>query len=321
MVTKYQGCIICGPTATGKTSLALNLASNLNCDIVSADSRQVYKHLDIVTGKDIPACWQKREVANFQDISIIYYTDGQTRLWGYDFLSPIEQFSVADYRRAVIHIYDHYLSRPPIIVGGSGWYLSALINPPDTIYISPNPVLRAELAQLPISQLQSKLNQINPDKYSNLNNSDKFNPRRLIRAIEVSQSTHSTIPKLPNTEWDTYWIGLIPSNNSIYTDTISQRVQDRASLIDGELDFLTSQNLITPLVSHTLGYQQWLGYRNGKYSQPEAIKRWTTAERQYAKRQMTWFNKQTQINWYETDTFNYDQMATNVREWYSKINQ
>ncbi len=324
MATKYQSCIICGPTASGKTSLSLELAHALNCDIISADSRQVYQYLDVVTGKDIPAGWQKQKVEDFQNISIIYYTNGQTRLWGYDFLSPTHQFSIADYRRAVIHIYDQYLSSSPIIVGGSGWYLSALTSPPDTIFIKPNQDLRNQLSQLSVSQLQSKLNQINPTKYAKLNNSDKSNPRRLIRAIEVTQDSHlpsSTSPSQLDTSWNTYWVGLKPINDSRYNDLIAQRVFARASLINAEIDFLTSQNLITPLVRNTIGYQQWLDYREGKYSQSEALKRWTTAERQYAKRQMTWFNKQPQINWFDIDTLNYDQIATNVQEWYSKINK
>ncbi len=315
-MSQYKAIVVCGPTASGKTSLALKLASDLAIsDIISADSRQVYQHLDIVTGKDIPSGWRRVQVQSFQEFSIIYYTNGSIRLWGYDFVLPTTQFSVSDYCQVVTHIFANYLTTAPLIVGGSGWYLSALFSPPDTINIPPNLELRHQLSSLSVQGLQSQLLALNPDKLHSMNNSDQHNPRRLIRAIEVNQ-----VPTLQDSSshpsWETHWIGLKLQSLASLNQQIAQRVYQRVMQVDNELDFLTKQNLITDLVKHTLGYQPWLEFRAGRISWLDAVAQWVTSERQYAKRQMTWFRKQPHINWY-TSPYDYAQIASSLREWYS----
>lgn len=315
-MSQYKAIIICGPTASGKTSLALKLAQDLGTDIISADSRQVYQHLNVVTGKDIPQGWQKVSLCQYNDFSLIYYTNGQTKLWGYDFTTPDRQFSISDFVSLTSYIISQYLQSPPIVVGGSGWYLSSLFFPPATISIPPDDALRSSLANFSISQLQAKLNKLNVAKLASFNNSDRNNPRRLIRAIEIASSHISSPP--PRPDFDTLWLGLKPQDLPSHHLQIAHRVIDRVLKIDQELDLLADQNLITPLVRNTLGYHQWLAFRTGELSWSQAINQWIISERQYAKRQMTWFNKQTNINWWLSPHYDYQQIASYVKQWYSK---
>lgn len=150
--------IICGPTATGKTALAAGLAKELNGELVSADSRQVYRGNDLETNKERPG----------------------VRIWLYDVVNPTEEFSVSHWvklaRAAIADIRKR--GKLPIIVGGSGLYINALLHPFETINIPPDRHLRAR--GLTVRQLQQMI------RRGNMNDSDWNNPRRLIRKIEIS---------------------------------------------------------------------------------------------------------------------------------------
>lgn len=151
--------VVCGPTATGKTSLAVALAKQFDGELISADSRQVYKGMDLTTGKeraDVP-------------------------IWLYDVVRPDEEFSVNHWvqlaRAAVMDI--HARGKLSIIVGGTGLYIQALLAPFETIDIPPNNELREKLQKLPVQDVQKMVPR------GNMNNSDWNNPRRLIRKIEI----------------------------------------------------------------------------------------------------------------------------------------
>ncbi|MDZ7586852.1 MAG: isopentenyl transferase family protein, partial [Patescibacteria group bacterium] len=151
--------IICGPTATGKTKLAVTLAKKFSGEIISADSRQIYQGMDIVTGKDLPAAKQA----------------GIT-IYGYDLIKPDEEFSVAHFVKYAHDLINQI--RFPIIVGGTGLYLNSLINPPPTLTIPPNWQLRKKLEKKSAVQLQKALMKINPIRFNQMNHSDQLNPRR-----------------------------------------------------------------------------------------------------------------------------------------------
>lgn len=157
--------IITGPTATGKTTLGIQMAKKYNGEIISADSRQVYMGRDIETGKD----------RSFPQ-------------WGIDIASPNEKFNVSAFvayaRDKIKDISDR--GKLPIIVGGTGLYIKELLNPSPTLGIAPNEKLREKLSLLTTVQLQTELKQINLAKWITMNMSDQNNPRRLIRAIEIS---------------------------------------------------------------------------------------------------------------------------------------
>lgn len=167
-----KALIICGPTATGKTKLALQLAKELNGELISADSRQVYVGNDIETGKD------KDIIKNYG-----------TKIWLLDILNQDEEFSVSAWRKLAKEAITDILSRDklPIVVGGSGLYIKSLIQDLPDIDIPINKNLRKKLENKTAKELFDYLKSIDSKKAESLNNSDKNNPRRLIRAIEIAQ--------------------------------------------------------------------------------------------------------------------------------------
>ena len=177
-----QAIVITGQTATGKTAKALALAHSHGGHIISADARQIYTHLDIITGKDFT---EKNfiKVGEFESLTIGYYTIDSIKVWGYDFLLPDQPFSSANYRWAVEHIINNTIDPNvvPIIVGGSYLYIQNLIYGFD-ISAKPNWDLREKLENSSVEQLQ-KL--VSPATLASMNNSDRNNSRRLIRKIEI----------------------------------------------------------------------------------------------------------------------------------------
>ena len=155
--------IIIGPTATGKTKFGVELAKKYNGEIISADSRQVYKGLDIITGKD------KGEY-------------GEIPVWGIDLVDPDYSFNVSDFVKYANSKISEIVSRNklPIIVGGTALYIKALVEPFETIDVPPDEKLRSK--NLSVADLQKRLGE------NNLNQSDYQNPRRLTRAIEAKEA-------------------------------------------------------------------------------------------------------------------------------------
>lgn len=164
--------IICGPTATGKTKFALQLAKELNGELISADSRQVYIGNDVETGKDL------------------HLNTSGIKIWLYDVVNSGEEFSVSAWRRLAQDAIKDILARDklPIVVGGSGLYIKSLVQNLPDIDVPYDKKLRKEMENKSQEELFDYLKSINSQKAHSLNNSDKYNPRRLIRAIEISQS-------------------------------------------------------------------------------------------------------------------------------------
>lgn len=287
MDKKQSIVVICGPTASGKTSLALQLAKELpRASVLSVDSRQVYQEIDIVTGKDIP-----RDLPN------------KITFFGLDLFKPNEVSNIADfskYAKKIIH--DSSISNTPlIVVGGTGLYLKSITESLSNISIPPNPKLRKELEQLSLIELQEKLKKINPDKYSSLNHSDMMNPRRLIRSIEISQSKDlPTIQVQPQKQNSYIWIGLLPNKNAI-KENIKKRVIGRLKNgAIGEVKKLLEKYPDHSLpVFSSLGVSQIHEYIDKKISKEKLIEMWTNAEVNYARRQIVWFKKQPNIVWYD----------------------
>ncbi|MBU1323049.1 tRNA (adenosine(37)-N6)-dimethylallyltransferase MiaA [Patescibacteria group bacterium] len=279
--------IICGPTATGKTKLAASLAKKFSGEIISADSRQVYQGMDIVTGKDRPK---------------------GVKIHGLDLVKPDEEFSVAHFVK-----YAHSLInqiRFPIIVGGTGLYLNALVNPPQTLTIPPDWQLRKKLEKKSIEQLQQQLKKINPLKFAQMNHSDQQNPRRLIRAIEVVKFPQG--PAFPSkrtdlNQYDTFWLGLTADNTTL-AERIEARVKQRvkAGAVKEWQGLKTKYRPNLPSMS-AIGYRQL----------PDVTK-WIQAEQQYARRQLTWFKKNSNIHWFDTTKAFQSPVVNLVKAWYTK---
>ncbi len=316
--------IIAGPTATGKTKLGLKLAQKFDGEILSADSRQVFQGMDIGSGKDLPPNLKPQTSAlKAMDTQITFYNHNHIKLWGYNLVRPDQEFSLAHFQRFASVIVPHLHSRNklPIIVGGTGLYLKSFSHHLSTTHIPPNIKLRAKLDQYSTSQLQSQLKNINPSKYNSMNHSDQNNPRRLIRAIEISLSP---TPSTNATSFSQYphqlWIGLKAPLTTL-DQQVKQNIITRSRQLTSEihrLENLYPQFWHTPAAS-ALGYRQWHQFLTGRITQRKALGNWITAETQYLRRQLTWFKQQSQIHWFDISTPDWQpQVDRLVEDWYSK---
>ncbi len=295
MNTHPSALVICGPTASGKTSLAFLVASKLDKPtIISVDSRQTYKDLSIITGKDLPV-----EIPE------------NLHLFGMDYLESDESVNIADFTLKVreIIIREQATGRQIILVGGSGLYLKSVTEDLKTIFVAPNPILREKLSLYSIEELQNTLKDLDPYKYESLNNSDLNNPRRLVRYIEIATST-SPVKDLPLLETNFVWAGLTPSLDS-KGSAIRSRVLERLDQgAEEEVALLTEKFPDTSLPLYTaLGVKDILQYQNGEVDYQEMIDQWSNHELAYAKRQKVWFQKQEQIIWYD-ESISREQLAT-----------
>lgn len=287
--------IICGPTATGKTVLAATLAKKFNGELISADSRQVYRGMDIGTGKDRPA---------------------SVRVWLYDVVNPDEEFSVAHFQRLARSAIEDINKRGklPIVVGGTGLYIKSLIEPMETINIPPNVSLRQALETLTLEQLQKKLQGFSMDAWNSMNQSDRRNPRRLIRKIEVFQHGYYGDNNYNNYKnYDFLILGLTAPLPILY-ERIDQRVEDRMKQgIVEEVQRLLDKGYTWDLPAmNTFGYIEW---KDVHKNTDEIVQSWKYHEHAYARRQMTWFRKQKGIVWF--DTTQVENVIKQVDVWYN----
>lgn len=263
--------VICGPTATGKTTFASSLAKQLNGELISADSRQVYRGMDLVTGKDRPG----------------------VPIWLYDVVDPDEAFSVSQWvilaRDAITHIRKR--NKLPIVVGGTGLYIQALLKPFDTIDIPPNPELRKKLQHESVHDLQTMLSR------GNMNESDWNNPRRLIRKIEISQSTYTT--QSQKNTFDYFIIGLTAP-----LPIIDKRIDERLRIRERE------------------GMDKEIAMLRARYdAHLPSMSAINLNEHAYARRQLTWFKKQKDIHWFNITVPLWEADAARAaRTWYTKGN-
>lgn len=331
MTTKPNLLIICGPTATGKTSLALKLAEKFNGDLISCDSRQVYKYMSVVTGKDIPPEFRlQTSEFRFPPLTINKYTNGLINIWGYDLVRPDQDFNVSLYLEFACRVLTDVWQRGklPILVGGTGMYIKSLLNPPQTLGVPVNKKLRASLNEKSADELYALLLKTAPMKAAQMLGSERLNPPRLIRALEVinyqgadplaiSPELAGFINLIPTL--NTLQLGLNFADRQLLYHQIDARVEDRILndyLID-ELDFLGAKNYLAYIPSRTIGYQQLLNWMAGDTSLTDAIQSWKFAEHAYARRQLTWFRKISGIHWFNLDESGWkEQMGAEVEKWF-----
>ena len=317
--------IICGPTATGKTRLALYLAKVFSGELVSADSRQVYKRMDIGTGKELSS--GSKHIRGKGKLPGYYLVNG-IKIWGYDLVEPKEGFSVGEYLRITGKVMADIYKRGflPILVGGTGLYIKAQVDGLETTGVPRDDMLRKTLKSRSIDDLYNHLGQLDSVKAASLNVSDRKNPRRLVRAIEVAQwKIKHKNKKTTNDESckrvDPLFIGL-KASNTIIDNIIKARVYKRIDqgfkeevrkIVKGGLSW-DSQAM------DSLGYKQWQPYFLGKEVKEVSTDAWVRAERAYAKRQMTWFKKDKRINWFDiTSTTLIDDVEKLVKRWYKDL--
>lgn len=276
--------VICGPTATGKTALGIHLAKKFNGEIISADSRQVYKRMDIGTGKE----WSD-----------------EIPIWGYDLVDPKEEFSVSHFLTFAKEKIEDIINRGklPIVVGGTGFYIKAIIDGIPTIDIPQNKSLRKILQTKNTDELFEMLSGVDALKSASLNSSDKRNPRRLIRAIEVAQyeidRPSLRLRSTSHLENKFIQIGLTMTMDK-FAKRIEERVKQRIDMgMVTEVKKLLESGVVWDMQSmNTLGYKQYRDYFEGDVPEEVVIDEWVREEIKYVKRQITWFKKDRRISWF-----------------------
>ncbi|MEN8253227.1 MAG: tRNA (adenosine(37)-N6)-dimethylallyltransferase MiaA [Patescibacteria group bacterium] len=306
---------IIGPTATGKTSLALKIADQVigsekysGVDVISVDSRQVYKGLEIVSGADLPE-----------------HLDSNIKIHGVSIINPDQEWSLAHFRELALEIISNAKEKNNlvILVGGTGLYHSKLIPTngerikTNALGIKPDLELRKKLDKLSVPELQAELQKVDKKKLESMNNSDRQNPRRLIRAIEIANAQVFSAAGVYHVlrhgagVTERISIGLSDGLENI-NNNIKKRVLERFE--NGAVEevrvlikkFGMENNF--PALSAT-GVKEISKYLDKKLSKEECIKAWTLREYQYAKRQITWWKKNKDIRWYEVSDENWEEKA------------
>ena len=271
--------VIVGPTASGKSALAVELAKRFDGEVISADSRQVYRGLDIGTGK----------ITQEETQGVPHHL--------LDVADPTETFSASDFvklgREAITDIASR--GKLPIICGGTGFYIDALLGRITLPDVPANPTLREELKRFGADELFAKLQALDPARAETV---DPHNPVRLIRAIEIATALGAVPQPKAAPLYDAFWIGIEWPKEEL-DERIRQRLVSRMK--DGMVD--EAKRLHAAGLSyermHELGleYRYLADYLQGTLTNDEFIEQLATAIIQYAKRQRTYWKPNVGIHW------------------------
>ena len=284
---------VVGPTASGKTSLAVSIAEAFNGSVVSTDSMQIYKHMEIATAK--PTAEEMHGIKHYL----------------IDFLDMDESYSVGQYvidaKKAVNEIVSE--GKTPVLCGGTGLYVDSLINGIDFTDDSKDEKVRAELKALldekGLDCLIEILRELDPQSVERL--SVERNPKRIMRAIEFYRTTGTTITqqnetsRLRGSEFNALIFGLTASDRQYIYDRINLRVDImlQSGLLEEAKAVLSSD--LSDTAKGAIGYRQLKPYFDGEKSLDECIERLKIETRHYAKRQLTWFKRNENIRWINID--------------------
>lgn len=292
-----KGLVIAGPTGVGKTDLSIRLAKLLNADIISADSAQIYKGMDIGTAK----------ITTEEMEGIPHYM--------LDVIEPVRKYSVGDYQKAVDEILavKEQEGRNVILTGGTGLYIDSITEGLSDLPQG-NPELRAKLMEFSIDELHGKLATLDPEAAAEIH---KNNQRRVERALEVCILTgdkFSVLSKknIKNNNYDFFKVALERDREKLY-ERINLRVdimlekgleKEVRSLYEQYGDILKKINII--------GYTQLIEYFDGNCTYEEAVENIKRDSRKYAKRQFTWFRNDPSYQWYNLDTMSEEEIAMDI---------
>ncbi|NLN14512.1 MAG: tRNA (adenosine(37)-N6)-dimethylallyltransferase MiaA [Tissierellia bacterium] len=287
--------VLIGPTAVGKTELSIDLAKRLNAEIISADSMQIYKYMDIGTAKIT-----EEEMEGVPHHLI-------------DFLYPDEEYTVSDYQRDASRLITEINARGrlPMVVGGTGLYINSLVYELNFAKAPPDEEYRVELEELAanhgIEYIHDLLSKVDPESAKTISKKDK---KRIIRALEVYKTTGKTMSEYNKNfrkETDKYDLCMVCLNmdrQKLY-DRINMRVDIMIEngLID-EVKGILHKGYHKDLVSlKGIGYKEIIEYLDGNLTLDEAIEKIKKGSRNYAKRQLTWFRRDKRIKWVNKDDF------------------
>lgn len=276
-----KAVVIVGPTAVGKTALSIVLAKAHEGEVISADSRQVYRGLDIGSGKVT-----KDEMEGVPHHLL-------------DVADPTDRFTAQEYAALGRKALEDILSRDklPLIVGGTGFYIDALLGTTPLSNVPPDDALREALETLSLEELQERLKKNDPERFETI---DIKNRVRLIRAIEISEGVpnENTLPSMEHVE--TLWLGLtLPGG--VIKGNIEKRLQARLAIgmLDEAKTLLENGIPLERLDELGLEYRFMARHLNGDISQEEMEQLIVSESIKYAKRQMTWFKRNKDIVWIE----------------------
>jgi tRNA dimethylallyltransferase len=289
-MTKKSVFTILGPTSTGKTSLALELCKRVGGEIISADSRQIYKHMDIGTGK-IPVDSEiqiekgdKKWVVNGVNV------------WGYDLIKPAEYFSAYDYSKFAIEKVKNLqeAGKAVFLVGGTGFYIDVVTGRVKLSGQKPDFDLRKALETTPTASLLLRLTSLNPTVAKNI---DQANRHRLIRAIEKELNKEKASP-LPHLDASFRYFGLTADRETLYdrSDNWLESIWENG-LID-ETKSLIDMGFAETLALAGLIYKTVVEYIEGKMREKVAKERIKFNLHAYIRRQQTYFKKNDDIEWF-----------------------
>jgi tRNA dimethylallyltransferase len=278
-----------GPTGSGKTAYALHWASTHNGNLLSCDSRQIFEDFNVVVGKDLPeeSTWQ---IETASGASAWKIPSGQL-VFGLDVVDPDKEFSLSDWYTYAQPIVEwHRTNKVPLLIVGGTWpWMEALLAPPASLFVPPVAPWREKAQELSTTQLQQQLQNEFPEYWQHMNDSDRSNRRRLIRAMEVQRFGPLT-PPVSLLRLNESQILIRNAEIEVLTATITQRVLERwetGAVEETKLLIEKYPLWDTPAFSAT-GYPQIRLYINGELTAEEAIASWIASERSYAKRQRTW---------------------------------
>lgn len=272
--------VILGPTSSGKSEVAIRLAKKFNGEVISADSRQIYRGMDVGTGKIT-----KKEMRGIKH-------------WMLDIVSPKTDYNVAKFKKQTDKIITDILQRGklPIICGGTGFWIKAVVDNVNFPEVKPDKALRDKLSKKSAEILSEMLKELDLDRAKNI---DPHNKVRLIRAIEIAR-TLGSVPKEKNyPKYTALQIGVdIPKEK--LQKNIKRRLEKRFAqgMIKEVKDLREKYKLSWKKIqSFGLGYYWIPLYLQNKISKEELFEKVYQAEKDYAKRQMTWFRKDQRIKW------------------------
>jgi tRNA dimethylallyltransferase len=278
--------VICGPTATGKSGLAIALAKRLHSVILSADSRQVYREFNIGTAKPSPS--QQQEALHYL----------------IDVCNPTETLTVAEYQQQAQELIEKRLAAQftlPLLVGGTGLYIKSIVRGMKIPRVPPQPELRSQLQSLGQQHCYAMLQQVDPASAARIHPNDEV---RTLRSLEVFYTTGRPISEQQGEAPPTYpilQIGL-DCDSAALQYRISQRTEQMvASGLVEEVKYLCQKyGADLPLLS-TLGYAEFRQYVAGEISLNQAKALTVLHTRQFAKRQRTWFRANPEIEWFNSE--------------------
>lgn len=287
--------IIVGPTAVGKTSLSIALAKKINGEIISADSMQIYKHMNIGTAK----------ITNNEKNEITHYM--------IDEVYPNDEYNVSNFKESAYKYIDKIYSKNkiPIVVGGTGLYINSLVYNLDFTNAISNDELRKKYYDLAKQKgnryIHNLLKEVDEKSYLRIHENDT---KRIIRALEIFYETGKPMSenynkfREVNPDFNLIIFGVTMDRKKLY-----ERINNRVDImikegLVNEVKYLLSMNYDENLISmQGLGYKEIINYINGNMSLEESVELLKRNTRRFAKRQLTWFRRDDRIKWINLDEY------------------